>query len=94
MNGKVEEIIKNILETRTIKDVFFAACGGSLVDLYPGYYFVNAESETLHPHWLTAKELVVSPSKFLNKNALVLICSHGGGKNCNRKRSCSNHNDT
>ena len=81
MNGKVEEIIKKMLETRTIKDVFFAACGGSLVDLYPGYYFVNAESETLHPHWLTAKELVVSPSKFLNENALVLICSHGGSTN-------------
>lgn len=78
MNGRPEELIKNILETKKIKDVFLAACGGSLVDLYPGYYFIHAESETMHAHWLTAKELVVSPSKFLNKDALVLICSHGG----------------
>lgn len=81
MNGRAEELIKNVLATRTIKDVFLTACGGSLVDLYPGYYFVNAESETMHAHWLTAKELVVSPSKFLNENALVLICSHGGNTN-------------
>ena len=81
MNGRAEELIKNVLATITIKDVFLTACGGSLVDLYPGYYFVNAESETMHAHWLTAKELVVSPSKFLNENALVLICSHGGNTN-------------
>ena len=78
MNRRPEELIKNVLATRTIKDVFLTACGGSLVDLYPGYYFINAESTTMHSHWLTAKELVVSPSKFLNENALVLICSHGG----------------
>lgn len=32
----------------------------------------------MHAHWLTAKELVVSPSKFLKKGALVILCSHGG----------------
>lgn len=48
------------------------------MDLYPGYYFINAESETMHSHWLTAKELIVSPSKFLKKGALVILCSHGG----------------
>ena len=37
------------------------------MDLYPGFYFINAESETMHSHWLTAKELIVSPSKFLKK---------------------------
>ena len=57
------------------------ACGGSLVDLYPGFYFINAESETMHSHWLTAKELLVSPSKFLKKGALVILCSHGGNTN-------------
>lgn len=31
-------------EHGTIKNVYFLACGGSLVDLYPGYYFVRAES--------------------------------------------------
>ena len=31
-------------EHGTIKNVYFLACGGSLVDLYPGYYFLRAES--------------------------------------------------
>ena len=77
--NRPEELIKKIYEEQgRINDVFLTACGGSLVDLYPGYYFLNAESETMHAHWLTAKELVVSPSKFLKKGALVILCSHGG----------------
>ncbi|MDD3138981.1 MAG: SIS domain-containing protein [Lachnospiraceae bacterium] len=74
-----ESIIKKIIEEQgQINDVFLTACGGSLVDLYPGYYFINTESETMHTYWLNAKELVVSPSKFLKKGALVILCSHGG----------------
>lgn len=80
--NRPEELVKKIVEEKgSIRDVFFAACGGSLVDLYPGYYFVNAESETMHAHWLTAKELVVTPSRFLNRQALVILCSHGGNTN-------------
>ena len=80
--NRPEELIKKIYEEQgQINDVFFTACGGSLVDLYPGFYFINAESETMHSHWLTAKELVVSPSKFLKKGALVILCSHGGNTN-------------
>lgn len=74
-----ESLAKKVLEEQgKINDVFLTACGGSLVDLYPGYYFINAESETIHSHWLTAKEMAVSPSKFLKKGALVILCSHGG----------------
>ena len=74
-----ETLVKKIVQEQgTIQDVFLTACGGSLVDLYPGYYFINAESETMHAHWLTAKEMVVSPSNFLKKGALVILCSHGG----------------
>lgn len=77
--NRPEKLIKKIYEEQgEIKDVFFTACGGSLVDLYPGYYFVNAESETMHSHWLTAKELIVTPSRFLKKGSLVILCSHGG----------------
>ena len=78
MNTPETLVKKTVQEQGTIQDVFLTACGGSLVDLYPGYYFINAESETMHAHWLTAKEMVVSPSKFLKKGALVILCSHGG----------------
>ena len=49
--NRPEELIKKIYEEQgSINDVFLTACGGSLVDLYPGYYFINAESETMHSH--------------------------------------------
>ena len=54
--NRPEELIKKIYEEQgRINDVFLTACGGSLVDLYPGYYFLNAESETRHALWRTAK---------------------------------------
>ena len=63
--NRPEELAKKIYEEQgTIHDVFLTACGGSLVDLYPGYYFINAESETMHAHWLTAKELMFSRRKY------------------------------
>ena len=37
-----------------IKNVYFLACGGSLVDLYPGYYFVRAESAVMDAQWIPA----------------------------------------
>lgn len=77
MNAKV--LVSDILaEKGVIKDVYFVACGGSLVDLYPGFYFVQAEAETMHAAWLTSKEFVVAPPKHLGQNSLVFICSHGG----------------
>lgn len=77
MNAK-ELVQKIIKEHEEIKDVYFVACGGSLVDLYPGFYFIQAESETMHGAWYTSKEFVIAPPKHLGKNSLVFICSHGG----------------
>ena len=77
MNSK--EIIKKILdEKNNIKDIYFIACGGSLVDLYPGFYFIQAESASIHASWYTAKEFAITPPKTLGKNSLVIAVSHGG----------------
>ena len=34
-------------ENGTISEVYFVACGGSLVDLYSSCYFINRESSTM-----------------------------------------------
>lgn len=76
---KEKEMITAILSGREkIEDVYFVACGGSLVDLYPGYYFVRSESKTMHADWITSKEFVLTPPTHLGKTSLVFICSHGG----------------
>ena len=75
----MKELVTQILNGREkIEDVYFVACGGSLVDLYPGYYFVRTESKTMHADWITSKEFVVTPPTHLGKTSLVFICSHGG----------------
>ena len=40
----VDEIQK---ENGTISEVYFVACGGSLIDLYSSNYFVNRESASM-----------------------------------------------
>ena len=75
----LNKLIKEILSKKEkIENVYFIACGGSLVDLYPGYYFLQAESSSLYPVWVTAKELVTCPPKRLGKNSLIIALSHGG----------------
>ena len=62
----------------TISEVYFVACGGSLIDLYSSNYFVNKESASMIGEWIPSKEFVLTPPKRLEKHSLVFICSHGG----------------
>lgn len=74
-----KKIIKEILKEKgKITDVYFVACGGSLVDLYPVCYFVQSESKTVHSMYYTSKEFVVSAPKNLTKNSITIVCSHSG----------------
>lgn len=77
MNAKtvIEEILK---EKGSIKQVYWVACGGSLIDLYPAHFMLNAESATIESGWYTAKEFIIATPKKLGKNSLVVMCSHSG----------------
>ena len=47
-----------------IDSIYFTACGGSLVDMYVSYYFLQAESKKITTGWYTANEFVhVTPKK-------------------------------
>ncbi len=73
------EIIDSILaKKKTINTIYFVACGGSLVDLYSGHYFIQSESESIHSTWITSKELILQDPKKMNKHSLLIVCSHGG----------------
>ena len=59
-----EKIVNKITkEHGTIKNVYFLACGGSLVDLYPGYYFLRAESAVMDAQWIPAREFALTQRK-------------------------------
>lgn len=73
------EMIKDILAKKeTIKNVFFVACGGSLVEFYPPKYFMDAEAKSCSAFLYSGKEFVCAAPASLGENSLVLLCSHSG----------------
>lgn len=77
MNAKnvIEEILK---EKGRIRQVYWVACGGSLIDLYPAHFMMNAESGTVESGWYNSREFLLSTPKKLGKNSLAVVCSHSG----------------
>ncbi len=75
----IREIIKTLTaEKRTIRRVFFTACGGSLAGIYPGMYLLDRESKTIDARLYNARELVLSPPMALDEETLVIACTLAG----------------
>ncbi|RRJ64078.1 SIS domain-containing protein [Paenibacillus oralis] len=76
----VSKVISTISEkTETgITEVYLVACGGSLVDMYPAKYFLESEAQKIVTGLYTANEFVHALPKRLNKDSVVIVCSHGG----------------
>ena len=72
------ELMGSILNERKINSVFFVACGGSLTDLYNGYFFLQCESADIRSFWMNASEFLHATPKALSANSLVIACSHSG----------------
>ncbi|AOW74893.1 glutamine--fructose-6-phosphate aminotransferase [Pediococcus acidilactici] len=72
-----KELVMEI-KKRNIKDVFFAACGGSYNDLFPIHYFVENESKNLRSKCLTARELSITNPAYWDENSLTFVLSHSG----------------
>lgn len=64
---------------RSIRQVFLVACGGSLVDLYPGGFLLTRESQDLRTSSFTANEFVHATPKALSEDSVVVVCTHSGG---------------
>ncbi|PKL21410.1 MAG: phosphosugar isomerase [Spirochaetae bacterium HGW-Spirochaetae-4] len=78
------DIIRAILDDRkktgnTINKVYFAACGGSIAALYPSKYLLEKESVKLNRvGYYSSNEFVLATPSALDKNSLVIACSHQG----------------
>ena len=73
-------IVKNVVKHNDgkISNIYFTACGGSLVDMYPAYYFLKSEAENLSTGWYTANEFVHVTPKKIGAQSVVFVCSHSG----------------
>ena len=73
------QIIADILAKKPrLRDVFFAACGGSLVDFYPAQYLINNEGQRLHAGIYPSAEFINTPPRRLSADSLTVVCSHNG----------------
>ncbi|MCI1664785.1 MAG: SIS domain-containing protein [Atopobiaceae bacterium] len=74
------DLIKDVIKEKgTIKTVYWVACGGSVIDLYPAHCLINAESTSIDSEVYTAREFKIMAPRKLGSNSLVITCSHSGG---------------
>ena len=74
------EAVAKALETHgPIEQIYWIGCGGSLIDLIPADYMMNAESAKVESRAYTAKEFVVATPKKLGAHSMVVALSHSGG---------------
>lgn len=75
-----KSVIKQVKEHKNeIRQVYWVACGGSLVDLYPAHCMLTAESTLVESGIYTSKEFILAAPKKLGEHSLVILCSHSGG---------------
>ncbi|MFR5600993.1 MAG: SIS domain-containing protein [Lachnospiraceae bacterium] len=74
-----KQIIAAIKETTPeVKSVYFVGCGASKAELYPGKYFLEANSKTLRVGHYTANEFLHATPVAVDETAIVITCSLGG----------------
>ncbi|MDY4015172.1 SIS domain-containing protein, partial [Parafannyhessea umbonata] len=66
-------------EKGTVSQVYWVACGGSVIDLYPAHCLVNATSKSIVSGIYTAAEFNAFAPAQLGAHSVVVTCSHSGG---------------
>ena len=77
MNAR--DLIQEIIERKgKIENVFWIACGGSMIDLMPANELLKREATTFTSTVYTAREFCLMAPKSLGEKSLVIACSHSG----------------
>lgn len=63
---------------KTISNVFFVACGGSLSIMHPGKYFLDRHADQLNSDVYNGDEFVTRDPRKLGAESLVILCSQTG----------------
>ena len=63
----------------TVGQVYWVACGGSVIDLYPAHCLVGQHSPSMESGIFTAAEFTALPPARLGEHSVVVTCSHSGG---------------
>ena len=73
------DLVQEIIERKgKIENVFWIACGGSMIDLMPANELLKREATTFTSTVYTAREFCLMAPKSLGEKSLVIACSHSG----------------
>ena len=75
---KAREIVSSILKERTVDNIYFVGCGGSLVGFYPAKYFLTCEAKKLKTGYCNSNEFVYATPKEIGENSVVILASQRG----------------
>ena len=70
--------VRAAAEKREIRDIYVAACGGSLATLYPVKYILERETDAVTVSAVNAAEFYNDPPCRLGEHALVILNSQSG----------------
>ncbi|WP_134702789.1 SIS domain-containing protein [Ammoniphilus sp. YIM 78166] len=73
----VQEVLDEV-KKRSINNIFFIACGGSLAVMVPNKYFIDREADRVAAHYYNAAEVVQLNPRTLNEHSVVILLSLTG----------------
>ena len=73
------DLVQEIIERKgKIENVFWIACGGSMIDLMPANELLKRAATTFTSTVYTAREFCLMAPKSLGPKSPVLACRHSG----------------
>lgn len=79
---KIKQIIEKIIKEKQgaggIKQVYYAACGGSYASFYPAKAFLEREAKGIKVGLYSSNEFVHAAPRALGENSVMIVASHKG----------------
>ena len=76
--SEIKELIRELIDGRNIRSIYFVGCGASRSDLYPACYLLSSKARYLRSSLHTANEFVLATMDAVDETAVVITCSLSG----------------
>lgn len=77
VNSQVQVVLDE-LQSKSISNIFFVACGGSSAIMYPAKYVLDREATKLVSDLYSSNEFIHRNPRQLGEESLVILCSMSG----------------
>jgi len=77
INAGVQKVLEDV-QKKSIKNIYYVACGGSLAVMFPNKYFIDREADQLVAHMYNSAEFILLNPRTLSESSLVILLSLTG----------------